>query len=110
MDIKKAKVKKKGPKLVDADDSGQEEVQETGSQVSTATEVVDQPEEAEETESPVIAEEDKKGWVTFTCMEEIDPSPVVGSFSFTRDLGIPKLEARKNYSMPLHVALHLIDK
>jgi hypothetical protein len=119
MDIKKAKKTK--VRTVDPDD-GQEEVQEV-KEVDNGKKLKGQIMTTQGTETlPVAAppppppkkevaiEEDRSDWVTFTCMELIDPSPTVGSFSFSQHLGLTKLEAKKNYTMPYHVAIHLEDK
>lgn len=54
------------------------------------------------------------GMVTIACYVDVDPAPVVGhpsqgGYSFI-DHGIMKLEARHNYTVPLRVAQHLVDK
>lgn len=52
--------------------------------------------------------------VTFAVYTEQDPAPTIGhpahgGYSFIEN-GIPKLEARKSYTMPRRVAEHLADK
>lgn len=53
---------------------------------------------------------DPKEWVEFNCYERIDPSPTIGAFSFSRDLSITMLEAKKIYTIPRFVAEVLEDK
>jgi hypothetical protein len=104
-------------RTVDPDDE-QEEVKEVdngkklrGVMMTTkGTEAIPEAPPPPPPKKEVAVEEDRSGWVLFTCMEEIDPAPTVGSFSFSQQLGLLKLEAKKNYSMPYHVAIHLEDK
>lgn len=75
--------------------------------------IVAQEADSEETaptnsEAPKLSEE-ADDMVTFVCLEEVDPAPVVGQYRF-RDHGVSKLEKMKNYTVPRSVAEHLVDR
>lgn len=56
-----------------------------------------------------VSQVDREEEVLVTMYETIEPAPRVGTFSIPLQLGIAKLEGRKNYRLPKFVAEVLVD-
>lgn len=56
-----------------------------------------------------VSQAEKDDEVLVTMYETIDPAPRVGTFNIQLQLGIAKLEERKNYRLPKFVAEVLVD-
>jgi len=103
----------------DADDSCEEEIKP-----AKVTPVPAEPVEEDIPEVPQPAEikpkvvaitakpapQSEQDFVEFNCFETIDPSPVIGHFSFSRDMSITMLEKNRVYRIPRFVAEVLVDK
>lgn len=112
---------KKGPKIVEEDES-QEQAQVEEAAEDTSEEEAEESEETEEDsgdstkkkKKPSLEKVEKaerpEGWVEFNCFEMVDPAPTIGSFSFVRDLSVTILESKKVYVIPREVAEVLVDK
>lgn len=56
-----------------------------------------------------VSQSDRNDEVLVTMYETISPAPRVGTFNIPLQLGIAKLEERKNYRLPKFVAEVLVD-
>jgi hypothetical protein len=104
----KVKKSKKESVPVPSEPTLQAQLEEAGEQ-ATETEEEERPRKKPSLERAETAER-PEGWVEFVCQEVVDPSPTIGSFSFSRDLSVIILEKSKTYTVPRFVAEVLVDK
>ena len=51
----------------------------------------------------------EKDLLRIAMLEDVSPAPIVGTYNFAKELGVTKLENRKTYRVPRHVAFRLQD-